>query len=70
MNKSAPEQAPFPEIMPMTISDAKALAPMLMEQNEGLRQAVEAIENQDVLGVLVLMAYLRERVQQIRSLGE
>jgi hypothetical protein len=54
----------------MTISDAKALAPMLMEQNEGLRQAVEAIETQDVLGVLVLMAYLRERVQQIRSLGE
>jgi hypothetical protein len=70
MSKTASEQPPFPEIMPMTISDARALAETLMEQNDGLRQAVEAIKTQDVLGVLVLMAFLRERVQHIRELGE
>jgi len=66
----ATEQPPFPEILPMTLADAKAVAPMLMEKNEGLRLAVEAIQTQDVLGVLVLMAFLRERAQQIRSYGE
>jgi hypothetical protein len=64
------EQAPFPEVMPMTLADARALAPSLMAENDGLRCAVEAIQTQDVLGVLVLMAYLRERIRDIRSNGE
>jgi hypothetical protein len=64
------EQSPFPEVMPMTLADARALAPSLMAENDGLRYAVEAIQTQDVLGVLVLMAYLRERIRDIRSNGE
>ena len=66
MNK-AREQPPFPDVLPLTISDAKVLAPSLLKDNEDLRLAVVAINSQDALGVLVLMSALRDRIEQLRN---
>ncbi len=61
------ELPPFPNVIPMTISDAKVLAPALLKDNEDLRLAVEAIRTQDALGVLVLMSALRDRIHELRT---
>ena len=51
----------------MTISDAKVLAPSLLNGNDDLRLAVDAIRTQDALGVLVLMSALRDRIHELRT---
>ena len=66
----ATEQPPIPNVSPLTLSDAKVLAPALLRDNESLRLAVEAIENQDALGVLVLMSALRDRIKEMRTQGQ
>lgn len=64
------EKPPFPNLLPLTISDAKNLAPGLLKENPDLTLAVEAIKSQDALGVLVLMSALRERISELRSSNE
>lgn len=66
MNNST-EQPPFPNVIPMTVSDAKVLAPSLLNGNDDLRLAVDAIRTQDALGVLVLMSALRDRIHELRT---
>jgi|688.fasta_scaffold57123_6 hypothetical protein len=67
MSSQTTEHPPFPEVIPMTISDAKVLAPAILKDNPELRLAVDAIYNQDALGVLVLMSALRDRINQLRK---
>ena len=61
------EKPPFPNLLPLTISDAKNLASGLLKENPDLSLAVDAIRSQDALGVLVLMSALRERINELRS---
>lgn len=61
------EHPPFPNVVPLTISDAKNLAPGLLKDNPDLRLAYDAIMQQDPIGVLVLMSALRDRLAELRS---
>lgn len=66
----ATEQPPIPNVSPLTLSDAKLLAPALLRDNESLRLAVEAIQGQDAIGVLILMSALRDRIKEMRIQGQ
>jgi hypothetical protein len=61
------EHPPFPNVVPLTISDAKNLAPGLLKDNPDLRLAYDAIMHQDPIGVLVLMSALRDRLAELRG---
>ena len=63
----ATEHPPLPNLIPLTISDAKNLAPGLLKDNPDLRLAYDAIMTQDALGVLILMSALRDRLAELRD---